>query len=1691
MNIFILIFIFILQLNGSLAITIKKPQLSEVSLLLTYNSFSIVNVSSGCFRWETSKNSLVKLQPFPVTEDPCEQYPGTSSRVKISTSDALSKSTSSYDTDVYRVKATAERNSLPVELQNSFLELSLEVYVSDIKRIEILTTSRKIGVGEFETLKLQAYDRHENVFSSLENVAFLWNCPYRKKKSGWSEKKDIVLDIFPFSSEKKEQKMTRGSNLLVSGVSSGAVHISAELVGLDSQKKIQTGVEINVVESLSTCPEALYQPLELLNGTEFQLTSYIKKKTSDSEYKTVAISSKDNYQWQTTSSNPVLHIDPKTGSLKTLKRGTEVLTYAEIGFPQNHISALISVVSLDSVVQLKLVVDYDFFESALLAHNNDCLYFSTGKFTQYRALASVSVYDDVFIPSSSTSWIFVINRKYLILTKLFSTKFSGSALDLGRNSIFAVPGMSFGYQLTNELGQEVQQKSKFVTLDGIDENYPNLFVLQGLKEGVLYLSTYYETLTGKRIFSAVQKLMITQQVRSILPIAKIIVPVEQKIEQDSLVLGGSGNFVVSSRNCPETFFSYDHISKGFSSSIRTGDCDVEIKDALDESNYQAFNVAVKDPSTVFLFESTSSGLRETQKVLINKNAAKKVFVGGRIRTGAAYSFCSALFDQIDLDFEVNQLQMRKLENSRVVDPDSKFVSCFILEIEPLLEGNSVFRILSSFNQKVLGRFEVQTRDSLVVIYPEVALPSLDQEYKYISVMKNAPFQIILEGGFLESDSWTLLHIDSNSLTGLRGIVNRLKLQDAKWLNQAETDYMGINLDSNFHDSERRRYIIDFRLNGIFILKIASSGKQRAIIVNVQDPISLAVHYAPKNEGYFSSKESLYTNYSILAGIKESNIFFHLEFIDKFNFTMSAIDEKHREAVWKVSPTQHLSCDAPSKKIKLVDFFGGKKIPALEFRFTRFKVHKPCSFDVDAVVSSLGLKTNHEVRFVPLPTYDPPYYPTILANTNFSANLTILDGSGEFSCRVANGSAVLNLVRRRSVLLNGMAGPVSSKLKVQCEDSGLLNKEMLKLGNGQFGNIFTTHLNFEHVRALELGVHSNFAEVGQSKKIFTKVVDSRRRNFALSEYQKFNYSVVGQNPALFQVVKEVSVCFSNHDSLTSCPGIFQTTITPLDVSRTFKVFTQVISEERNAESRELELVFFPPLQIVPSKILLAEKSVRTVQIRGGPLFLTYESTGNKNDRSGSNFVECTPSVNARESIDILRQTLNSVTILAKSSLKGSNPGSLAVECLEKGGLKPLANVTSELFIPRLNNIKIISLTETSRLKFIYRDHLHFNLKAVTDSGLEDLLYFSAPNQNSDWYLDVKTKGYSKRYTTGLTVGNHAVAINVAAARELYGLSAQEKLVISLCATLEFKGRAFTSCENVEVFPAVRVSLGKDFSSNEVCTYEEVVIPVGEAAFVLDSNLRDSEDFFTSYEVTALDKRSSLPLSFKHGLIESNFSYETEFLATLRITPKDLHSQEDFLVQVQHTVVIVRKVAEINFVQQISNRLPETIDQSIFEQVQVALYDKEGNRMFTELMRGPRIEVFDSLLGDIKVSHIGGFHYSFGLSVGSEANISQSSGFTVLEARLISPFVDEFLLDKSNIKRYEHVDIVAFKELLVSPQLFLKDHKEQNIENKSNDSIINKEDTSSPWLLLQVTVAVFFALLGRKFLQRMTLQIKKGF
>lgn len=124
--------------------------------------------------------------------------------------------------------------------------LRSEIFIDRIARLEILTSTRRINVGDVEALHLQAYDSMDNVFSSLDGLPFDW------ANSATNMLKDISLTesgLVVSASVWELDRVQVSTNVYpVRGQTPGRVNISVALA--DPAYKVATRAEFLVIEPL-------------------------------------------------------------------------------------------------------------------------------------------------------------------------------------------------------------------------------------------------------------------------------------------------------------------------------------------------------------------------------------------------------------------------------------------------------------------------------------------------------------------------------------------------------------------------------------------------------------------------------------------------------------------------------------------------------------------------------------------------------------------------------------------------------------------------------------------------------------------------------------------------------------------------------------------------------------------------------------------------------------------------------------------------------------------------------------------------------------------------------------------------------------------------------------------------------------------------------------------------------------------------------------------------------------------------------------------------------------------------------------------------------------------------------------------------------------------------------------------------
>jgi len=239
----------------------------------TFVVYYPVQAHGGCFQWRTSNPALVQVQPIAATvctEEVERRNPvtGATERVRVEghtgvyVSAAATLPPGALQPDEgagtgptapgaphtsnrsFQRRLQAWISAHDLARPDRFAEC--EIFIDRIARLEILTSTRRINVGDVEALQLAAYDSMDNVFSSLDGLPFNWVNP------GPSVLKDISLlesGLVVSASVWELDRAQVATNVWpVRGQTPGRVNVTVQLA--DNAHPVEARAEFLVIEPL-------------------------------------------------------------------------------------------------------------------------------------------------------------------------------------------------------------------------------------------------------------------------------------------------------------------------------------------------------------------------------------------------------------------------------------------------------------------------------------------------------------------------------------------------------------------------------------------------------------------------------------------------------------------------------------------------------------------------------------------------------------------------------------------------------------------------------------------------------------------------------------------------------------------------------------------------------------------------------------------------------------------------------------------------------------------------------------------------------------------------------------------------------------------------------------------------------------------------------------------------------------------------------------------------------------------------------------------------------------------------------------------------------------------------------------------------------------------------------------------------
>eukprot|EP01113_Clastostelium_recurvatum_P031666 TRINITY_DN3977_c0_g1_i2.p1 TRINITY_DN3977_c0_g1~~TRINITY_DN3977_c0_g1_i2.p1 ORF type:complete len:2052 (-),score=557.76 TRINITY_DN3977_c0_g1_i2:46-6201(-) len=242
--------------------TDEQQSISDLTLLLPYTIANqrvtyTLEAYNGCFHWTSHNPELVTVTPSLNTITKDQGHPAASPCAESA---------------VVRVSATGQHlrastwiTAVDIHTGN---ELRCEVFVDTVTALSLYTKSRILYKDDLEEVGVQGYDDQGNRFSTLEGLAFHWECFSEAKGTRtdysvvtFSKFKDSPLQSTPVLLDMEAQGMQTDTVLLL-GVDVGRAQVSARLAEEGYGRVPEAKVHIVVLEPLQLFPSHLiYVPV--------------------------------------------------------------------------------------------------------------------------------------------------------------------------------------------------------------------------------------------------------------------------------------------------------------------------------------------------------------------------------------------------------------------------------------------------------------------------------------------------------------------------------------------------------------------------------------------------------------------------------------------------------------------------------------------------------------------------------------------------------------------------------------------------------------------------------------------------------------------------------------------------------------------------------------------------------------------------------------------------------------------------------------------------------------------------------------------------------------------------------------------------------------------------------------------------------------------------------------------------------------------------------------------------------------------------------------------------------------------------------------------------------------------------------------------------------------------------------------
>lgn len=193
----------------------------------------VLEAKPGCFIWQSSDESVVTVKPLLQTHESTSfGFLDTQHHKSNDRNDRASPSKCSSRAVVTSASTDWERRSSVITAEADNTILKCEATVAPIDRLEILTTDRLLGVEEQELIRVQAFDAEDNVFSTLDSMAFAWEAIDIDDQGDVLRilaLKDTEIETTPLQQRMEQRHGVVTDQVVLEGLVTGAANITVAL----------------------------------------------------------------------------------------------------------------------------------------------------------------------------------------------------------------------------------------------------------------------------------------------------------------------------------------------------------------------------------------------------------------------------------------------------------------------------------------------------------------------------------------------------------------------------------------------------------------------------------------------------------------------------------------------------------------------------------------------------------------------------------------------------------------------------------------------------------------------------------------------------------------------------------------------------------------------------------------------------------------------------------------------------------------------------------------------------------------------------------------------------------------------------------------------------------------------------------------------------------------------------------------------------------------------------------------------------------------------------------------------------------------------------------------------------------------------------------------------------------------------